>query len=287
MTVKKHVHCTFTNAKYKNAKLYWKMLKETAGLKPCDVPLTSFEQYFKALNSSDPFFVADEDILYFNEMYEQNEFNILMFEELNVSISEHEVNKVISQVKSNRSPGSDLLLNKFFIHGKNVLMPTICKMFNKLFDKGYFPNIWSEEYVVPLHKKGNMNDVENYRGITLLSCLGKLFTRVLNNRLSNWAENYNVLIEAQAGFRSKMSTVDNIFALHGLISHILNQGKQLFCVFVDYSKAFDYVVRDNLWYKLIQFGLRGKILNIVKSMYNEVKSRVKHANTLSDELIVH
>ena len=67
--------------------------------------------------------------------------------------------------------------------------------------------------------------VENYRGITLLSTLGKLFTKVLNDRLTGWAENYQVYIEAQAGFRANMGTTDNIFTLHGLITHIINQGK--------------------------------------------------------------
>ena len=147
----------------------------------------------------------------------------------------------------------------------------------------YFPEEWEEGYIIPLHKKGSANDVENYRGITLLSILGKLFTRVLNNRLSEWAENYYVLIEAQAGFRPGMGTTDNIFVLHGLITHILNQGSKLYCAFVDLTKAFDYVVRENLWYKLIKFGLRGKVLNIIKSMYLSVKSRVKHCNKLGNE----
>ena len=74
---------------------------------------------------------------------------------------------------------------------------------------------------------------------------GKLFTRVLNNRLQIWAEQYNVNVEAQAGFRMNMSTVDNIFVLNGLISSFINKKKQLFCTFVDFTKAFDYVVRDN------------------------------------------
>ena len=106
---------------------------------------------------------------------------------------------------------------------------------------------------------------------------------MINNRLNEWAENYSVLIEAQAGFRIHMSTVDNIFVLHGLISHILNQGKRLFCAFIDFTKAFDYIVRDNLWYKLIKVGLRGKILNIIKSMYTSVKSRIKYCNKLGNE----
>ena len=141
---------------------------------------------------------------------------------------------------------------------------------------------WSDGLVIPLHKKGSVNDVNNYRGITLLSTLGKLFTKILNYILSVWAENYCVYIEAQAGFRSQMSTVDNIFVLHGLISNILNHGKQLYCAFVDFTKAFDYVVRDNLWYKLIKLGIRGPILDIMRSMYNAIKSKVKHCNEIGD-----
>ena len=134
-----------------------------------------------------------------------------------------------------------------------------------------------------MHKKGSLTDVGNYRGITLLSILGKLFTRVLNNRLKDWAENYHLLIEAQAGFRAGMSTTDNIFVLHGVISHLINQGKKLYCAFVDFTKAFDYVVRENLWYKMIKYGIRGKILNVIKSMYSSVKSRVKYNNQLGNE----
>ena len=109
------------------------------------------------------------------------------------------------------------------------------------------------------------------------------FKRVVNNRLSEWSENYFVLIEAQAGFRANMSTVDDIFVLHGLISHILNHSEKIYCAFIDFTKAFDYVVRENLWYKLVKLGLRGKILNIIKSMYRSVKSRVKYCNKLGNE----
>ena len=72
-----------------------------------------------------------------------------------------------------------------------------------------------------------------------------------------------------------MGTIDNIFVLHGLISHTLSKNKYLFCAFVDFTKAFDYVVRDILWYKLIKMGVRGKILNVVMSMYKHIKSQVK------------
>ena len=74
--------------------------------------------------------------------------------------------------------------------------------------------------------------------------MGKLFTRILNTRLPNWAETYYVKLEAQAEFRSEMGTVDNIFVLHGLITHLINQGKKMYCTFVDFKKAFDFINRD-------------------------------------------
>ena len=273
----------FVDAKFKNAKMYWNMLKELAHVKPANMPLSSFEQYFRSINNPlDPFYSPDEDIVFFNERYANDEFNI-MFVELNIGISHEEILNAIKQLKLNKSSGPDMLINEFFVHGKCILAPTLCILFNKIFDKGHFPEEWSEGYIVPLHKKGSINEVENYRGITLLSVLGKLFTRILNNRLSEWAENYHVLIEAQAGFRPGMSTIDNVFVMHGLLSHILNQGDKLYCAFVDYTKAFDYIVRENLWYKMIKYGFRGKNLNIIMSMYSKVKSRVKYNNKTGDE----
>ena len=117
----------------------------------------------------------------------------------------------------------------------------------------------------------------------MLSTFGKLFTRILNNRLNEWAENYYVYIEAQAGFRRQMGTVDNIFVLHGLIKHFVNKGKRLYVAFIDFTKAFDYVVTENLWLKLTKVGVHGKILNVIKSMYNSVKSMVRYNNYLSSE----
>lgn len=205
-----------------------------------------------------------------------------MFDELNSAILKDELLSAIKQLRNGASSGPDLLLNEFFKHGSVSLINYMHVLFNRLFQIGYFPKQWSEGFIVPIFKKGDINEVSNYRGITLLSTLGKLFTRILNNRLNKWAENYNVYIEAQAGFRKNMGTVDNIFVLNGLITHCLNENKHLYCCFVDFAKAFDYVDRDILWYKLIKIGVRGQMLDIIRSIYNNVKSRVKNKNTLSE-----
>ena len=123
----------FVNAKHKNAKLYWSMLKESAGVKSANKQLSRFEQYFKAINNPmDPFLSPDEDVLYFNEHCEKDEFNI-MFDELNLDFSSDEIIKSINQLKTNKFGGPDKIINEFLIHGRNVLVPTLCNLFkNKL-----------------------------------------------------------------------------------------------------------------------------------------------------------
>ena len=85
----------------------------------------------------------------------------------------------------NKAAGLDLKLNEFIIYGKNQLLPLLLRLFNVMFLKGYFQESWSEGLILPLHKKRSVDSVENYRGITLLSVISKLFTRILNNRLNH------------------------------------------------------------------------------------------------------
>ena len=88
------------------------------------------------------------------------------------------------------------------------------KLFNIVFDTGIVPEAWSLGKNIPIYKqKGEQNYPSNYRPITLLSCMGKLLTAVINNRLQAYSEEINKINECQAGFRKKFSTTDHIFAL--------------------------------------------------------------------------
>jgi hypothetical protein len=102
------------------------------------------------------------------------------------------------------------------------LIPILCKLFNCILDTGYFPSSWSSAVIVPILKKGDTTDPNNYRGISLVSNLGKLFTSVLNKRLLLWADSNDVLTDAQFRFKPGYATVDAIFALHSLISNSLS-----------------------------------------------------------------
>ena len=81
-----------------------------------------------------------------------------MFEELNAGITQQEVSKSIKQLKYGRSGGPDQLLNEFFIYGERVLTPVLLTIFSKCFSVGYFPETWSDGYIIPLHKKGSINN---------------------------------------------------------------------------------------------------------------------------------
>ena len=116
-----------------------------------------------------------------------------------------------------------------------------------------------------------------------MSAFGKLLTLIINNRLSFWADAYGVYTEAQAGFRANYSTVDHIFNLHGVMSHLLNNSKKLYCAILDFRKAFNYIDRNFLWHKLVGLGIRGGIFDIIQSMYSVVKSRVQVRAEKNDE----
>ena len=109
-----------------------------------------------------------------------------------------------------------------------------------------------------------------------MSHLSKLFTTILNNRLLNVSSTYNIISDAQSGFKPGFSTVDAIFALQSLISITLGSKKRLYCAFIDYSKAFDTVELKALWLKIYKLGLNSKLVNVVKSMYGQIKSCVKY-----------
>ena len=148
---------------------------------------------------------------------------------------------------------------------------------------GVVPSVWCLGMIKPLYKKkGSLDDPDNYRGITLLSCLGKLFTACINARLTEYLNCAGLIGEEQAGFRESYSTLDHIFTLHGLIELYLHRRKRIYCAFIDYRKAFDLIDRSSLWSKLISNGINGNVIRVVYNMYENAKSCVKLGRGISN-----
>ena len=158
----------------------------------------------------------------------------------------------------------------------------MCDLFNAILDSGSYRSIWAEGIIIPIFKKGDPNTVSNYRSITLLSNFSKIFTGVLQNRISKWSDENNIISDAQFGFREKMSTVAATFVLSSIIHKFIGEKKRLYCTFIDFQRAFDSINRNILWFKLNKLGINGKILRIIQDMYSKIKAKVRKDNVYSD-----
>ena len=117
------------------------------------------------------------------------------------------------------------------------MLKVLVKLFNVVLDSGFVPTEWCIGIIVPIYKnKGQDTNPDHYRGITLLSCLGKLFTSILNQRITQFFEAEQVIGEEQAGFRSGYSTTGHVFVLKSIIDFYVQKKKRLYCAFIDYKK---------------------------------------------------
>lgn len=107
----------------------------------------------------------------------------------------------------------------------------LLKLFNNILELEFFPSVWAKGCIIPIlpifKGKGDNREANNYRGITLLSCVGKLFANILNTRLQVWAEQEYKIGEEEFGFRNGRGVTDCVFTLHGLVEMLFAQNKAL------------------------------------------------------------
>ena len=130
--------------------------------------------------------------------------------------------------------------------------------------------------IIPIPKKGDKNIPDNYRGISLQPVISKIYTTILNKRLSDWSNENNIIGEEQAGYRKSYSTSDNLFCLQIIVTKYLrNKGGRFYAVFVDFEKAFDRVDRNALWTKLKSLHVSSKMNKMLRYIYSSVRACVK------------
>ena len=206
-----------------------------------------------------------------NIEFTNNETN----DEINHPISENEILQAIRSLKTNKAPGLDGIVNEQIKASIPYMVPIFVKLFNIIFDSGIMPDTWTIGNINQFTKiKVILKKTENYRPITLVSSLGKLFTSIINNRLKDYAEKYELLSWSQEGFRKHHSTVDNLFIIKSLIDIVKARKQKLFCCFIDFKQAFDTVWRKGLWFKLLESKINGKCFNIIYNLYQDIKSRI-------------
>ena len=157
---------------------------------------------------------------------------------LNDPITKDEIEYAVKNLKCNKAAGCDLIVNEYISSTLNIFLPIYEKLFNLVLDTGVIPEVWVSGIIKPIYKnKGSKNDPDNYRAITLLSCLGKVFTSILNTRVTFYIDSNMILNESQSGFRKGYSTSDNIFVLYSSIDFMLHNCKKLYCAYIDFKKS--------------------------------------------------
>ena len=175
---------------------------------------------------------------------------------LNRIISYKAIEKAIKSLKSNKSPGGDKIFNEMIINGGVYLNKLLLKLYNRCLQTGIFPSQLKTSDIIPLYKKKLRSIIGNYRPVKLLSVIGKIFERILINRLQPYLEEH-FLCNDQAGFRKHFSTDEQTIYTFEKIKIELDK-KSGTGVFIDISKAFDRVWINGLLYKLYtQVGAKG------------------------------
>ena len=135
--------------------------------------------------------------------------------------------------------------------------------------------------IVTLYKnKGDRSDCNNYRGISLLSIVGKVFARVVLGRLQTLAA--RIYPESQCGFRAERSTVDMIFSVRQIQEKCREQNMPLYMAFIDLTKAFDLVSREGLFQLLNKIGCPPKLLSIIESFHKDMKGVISFDGASSE-----
>ena len=194
--------------------------------------------------------------------------------------TKEEIRRAICQMKNGKAAGPDDIPAEALKADLEASVAMLHPLFERIWEEEDIPTDWKEGHLIKLPKKGDLSNCNNYRGITLLSVPGKVFNRVILNRLKNILDPQ--LREEQAGFRQNRSCTDQIATLRIIVEQSLEWNSPLYINFIDYEKAFDSVDRQTLWKLLRHYGIPEKIVNLIKNTYESMSCRVVHGGQLTN-----
>lgn len=177
-----------------------------------------------------------------------------------ISFTPSKVFSVLKHLKINKSNGPDCISNRILKECAEVLAQPLSDLFNKSMSNGCVPDAWKRANVTPIHKKSDKQNKQNYRPISLLSCMGKVMERIIYDELYEYLETHCLLTWRNSGFKKQDSTVNQLLLLSHKIYTSLGDGSDILVVFLDVSKAFDRVYHQGLLLKLETLGINDNLL---------------------------
>ena len=197
-----------------------------------------------------------------------------------------EIYKLIQNMDDTKASGPNSISTRVL----KIIAPSasdiLSNIINECLDIGSYPPCLKKASIKPLHKKGSRLDVGNYRPISLLSNINKIFEKLLLSRIINFFNQNKILYEKQFGFRKGHNTKHAITALTELIRESLDNNGFAAGIFIDLKKAFDTVEHSILIHKLRHYGIRGKALDTLRSYLSNRSHCVEIQDVKSDYVIV-
>lgn len=208
-------------------------------------------------------------------------------EEIDISDSENlitveEIKQQVMRLKNNKAPGLDGILNLFMKKLPEIGYIFLKNIFNACLKLSYFPSSFKCAKVVAIHKRGkDPRLTSSYRPISLLSCIDKIFEKLILSRINVYVAENNLINKEQFGFRHQHSTVHQIKRITNMIKRNKQQRLSTGIILMDIEKAFDSIWHDGLIYKLKNYGFPLYIVKIIKSFLAERSFKVFINNTMS------
>ena len=186
-------------------------------------------------------------------------------------IIDDEIFKEIFSLKDGKSPGIDGITPKILKSISHVIVPILSHIFNLVLTSGIYPDALKVAKVIPIFKKGDRNQPENYRPISLLSCINKLLERSIEKRLRLFMENNSTLYDFQFGFRKCHDTSHALLETVNCIRTYLDNGHNVLGLYLDLRKAFDTVDHKIVLHKLSSYSICGNAYNVLASYLDNRK----------------
>ena len=201
-------------------------------------------------------------------------------------ICEKEVLDNLSALDVKKSQGYDNLSVRLLKDSAHFLAPPLTYIFNLSLRKGIFPDSLKVARVTPLYKKGSKDDPGNYRPISVLPVIGKVFEKLVNVRVMDFLESQQILYKHQYGFRKKFSTKLSLINLSNALMKSIDEGKITLGIFIDFQKAFDTINHIILIRKLAHYGVCGVVLKWFQSYLNNRSQALCYKEKTSDSRVL-